>query len=120
MAHEEGELYRLDMPAIEKYTRQVLAQSHPPAAQYEGDEFEVKTLRGYFHSDGMLKSIPSQHKKLIVILNYIARDFKPGVQYSESEVNQMLRRYHEDTASLRRFLVDHKLLMREKGIYWKE
>ncbi|MGE5123940.1 MAG: DUF2087 domain-containing protein [Acidobacteriaceae bacterium] len=120
LAQKEGDSYRLDNQALEKYTRQVLAQSHPPAPQYEGDEFEVKTLRGYLSRDGSLKSIPNQHKKLMVILNYIARDFKPGMQYSESQVNQMLRRYHEDTAALRRYLADNGLLKREKGIYWKE
>ena len=120
LAHKEGELYRLDNQAFEKYTHQVLAQSHPPAPQYEGDEFEVKTLRGYLLRDGSLKTIPNQQKKLMVILNYIVRDFKPGVRYTESEVNQMLRLYHEDTAALRRYMADNGLLKREKGIYWKE
>jgi len=96
----------------------VLAQSHPPAPQFEGDEYEVKTLRSYISRDGSLKSIPTQQKKLMVILKYLARDFMPGVRYTESQVNQMLRKYHEDTAALRRYMVDNGLLEREKGIYW--
>ena len=119
LAHKEGEAYRLDDREVEKLTRQVLAQSHPPAPEYEGDAFEVKTLRSYLSRDGTLKSIPTQHKKLMVILKYLAKDFKPGTQYPESQVNQTLRRYHEDTASLRRYLVDTGLLQREKGIYWR-
>ena len=31
LAHKEGNAYRLDSQALEKLTRQVLAQSHPPA-----------------------------------------------------------------------------------------
>jgi hypothetical protein len=54
----------------------------------------------------------------MVILKYLARDFMPGVRYTESQVNQMLRKYHEDTAALRRYMVDNGLLEREKGIYW--
>jgi biotin operon repressor len=119
LAHKEGDSYHLDSQAFEKYTRQVLAQSHPPAPQYEGDEFEVKTLGGYLSRDGTLKSIPNQHKKLMVILNYLVKDFEPGVKYPENQVNQMLRRYHEDTAALRRYMVDNGLLKREKGIYWR-
>ena len=119
LIHEEGSLYRLDAKKVEKLTRQVLAQSHPPALEFEGDEFEVKTLRSYFSRDGSLKSIPTQQKKLMVILNYLARDFQPGVRYPESQVNQMLRKYHDDTATLRRNMVDNGILSREKGIYWR-
>lgn len=119
LAHREGSAYHLDNQALEKLTRQVLAQSHPPAPAYEGDAFEVKTLRAYISRDGTLKSIPSQHKKLMVILNYLVKQFKPGVQYPESQVNQIIRRYHEDTAALRRYMVDNGLLQREKGIYWR-
>lgn len=119
LALKEGNLYRLDNQAVEKLTRQLLAQSHPPAPVYEGDEFEVKTLRAYFASDGTLKAIPTQHKKLMVILNHLVKNFDPGVKYPESQVNQILRRFNEDTAALRRYMVDNDLLRRERGIYWR-
>jgi hypothetical protein len=119
LVHKEDNLYHLDTQAVEKHTRHVLAQSRLPAPVYEGDEYEVKTLRAYLSQDGTLKSIPTQHKKLMVILNHLVKDFKPGVQYPESQVNQMLRRYHEDTAALRRYMVDNGLLVREKSVYWK-
>jgi DNA-binding transcriptional ArsR family regulator len=119
LAHKEGSLYRLDSQALEKLTHQVLAQSRPPAPKYEGDEFEIKTLRAYFSPDGTLKAIPTQHKKLMVILNQLVRNFERGEKYPESQVNQILRRFHEDTAALRRYMVDNKLLRREKAIYWR-
>jgi hypothetical protein len=119
LAHKEGNAYRLDNQALENLTHQVLAQSHPPMPEYEGDEFEVKTLRAYIARDGTLKFIPTQHKKLMVILNHLVKNFQPGVQYPESQVNQILRRFHDDTAALRRYMVDNGLLQREKGIYWR-
>lgn len=119
LAHKEGAAYLLDSRALEMQSRRMLAQSHPPAPQYEGDDFEVKTLRAYFNRDGTLKSIPNQNKKLMVILNHLAKDFERGVKYPESQVNQMLRRYHEDHAALRRYMVDNGQLQREKGIYWR-
>lgn len=119
LANKEGSLYHLDSQALEKLTRQVLAQSRPPAPEYEGDDFEVKTLRAYIERDGTLKAIPTQHKKLLVILHHLVKNFEPGVQYPENQVNQMLRRFHEDTAALRRYMVDNQLLAREKGIYWR-
>jgi len=119
LAHKVGNLYQLDSQALEKLTRQVLAQSRPPAPEYEGDGFEVKTLRAYISPDGTLKAIPTQHKKLMVILSHLVKNFKPGMKYPENQVNQILRRFHEDTAALRRYMVDNKLLSREKGIYWR-
>lgn len=119
LAHREGKAYKLDSQALEKLTRQVLAQSHPPAPEYEGDEFTVKTLRAYLSRDGMLKTIPTQHKKLMVILEHLAKNFEQGVNYPESQVNQILRKFHEDTAALRRYMVDNGQLQREKGIYWR-
>lgn len=119
LAHKEGNAYRLDSQALEKLTRQVLAQSRLPAPEYEGDEFEVKTLRAYLSRDGTLKTVPTQHKKLMVILSHLVKNFEPGVQYPENQVNQTLRRFHEDTAALRRYMVDNGLLKREKGIYWR-
>ena len=119
LAQKEGNVYRLDSQALEKLTRQVLAQSHPPATEYEGDEFEVKTLRAYISPDGSLKSIPTQQKKQSVILKYLVKNFEPGVKYPEAQVNQILGRYHEDYAALRRYMVDNKFLQREKSIYWR-
>jgi hypothetical protein len=119
LAHKDGMAYRLDNQAVEKLTRQVLAQSHPPSPIYEGDEFEVKTLRSYLTPADTLKAIPTQQKKLMVILNYLVKEFEVGKKYPESQVNQILRHYHEDTAALRRYMVDNKLLGREKGIYWR-
>jgi hypothetical protein len=119
LAHKEGNAYRLDSQALEKLTRRVLAQSHPPAPEFEGDEFEVKTLRAYISRDGTLKAIPTQHKKLMVVLSYLVKNFETGVRYPENQVNQILRRFHEDTAALRRYMVDNGLLQREKGIYWR-
>jgi hypothetical protein len=119
LIHKEGNTYKLDSQAFEILTRKVLAQSHPPPPEFEGDEFEVKTLRAYISRDGTLKSIPSQQKKLVVILTYIAKDFEPGVKFPEVQVNKILGRYHDDYAALRRYMVDNGLLQREKGSYWR-
>jgi hypothetical protein len=47
--------------------------------------------------------------------------FETGVQYTEKQVNDILRRFSEDTASLRRDLVDLGWLAREGGgeRYWR-
>jgi len=83
-----------------------------------GDAWERKVIADYLQ-DGRLKAIPSYRKKLRVILRWLAERFEHGRTYTEKEVNELLGRYHEDTATLRRELVGYKLLAREHGIYWR-
>ncbi|MGZ3603043.1 MAG: DUF2087 domain-containing protein, partial [Ktedonobacterales bacterium] len=45
--------------------------------------------------------------------------FEYGRTYTEKEVNEILGRYHDDSATLRRELVGYKLLQRERAIYWR-
>ncbi len=117
----QGEAYALESKTLEYLSRQVLAQSQPrsQADEFEGDDYERKVLRDYFARDGSLKALPAQQKKLLVILRHLVRIFEHGQRYPEKQVNELLRRYHDDTASLRRYMVDNKLLAREKGEYWR-
>jgi hypothetical protein len=72
-----------------------------------------------FVSDGRLTAIPTSHSKRMVVLDWLAQDFEPGRRYSEKMVNLIIGRRHADTAALRRYLVDHELLAREGGEYWR-
>ena len=85
------------------------------------DGYDRKVIGDFTRPNGSLKEIPAQRKKLEAILRYVVRDFEPGKRYSEKQVNKILSRYHEDTASLRRELVGAKLMEREGGggEYWK-
>jgi hypothetical protein len=78
-----------------------------------------RVLRNYLNEDGRLKTIPSVRKNLIVILKWLAEHFEVGRKYTEKEVNAVILQYHEDYATLRRELIGHQLMQREKGIYWR-
>jgi hypothetical protein len=121
LVRTQGPAYALENKTLEYLSRQVLAQSHPPSAaqEFDGDEYERKVLKSYIAHDGSLKAIPNQQKKLLVILHHLVKIFEPGQRYPEMQVNEMLRKYHGDTAALRRYLVDSRLLAREKGVYWR-
>ena len=67
---------------------------------------------------GRLVSIPTQHSKRLVVLDRLAQDFEPGHHYTEREVNGILRGWHDDTAALRRHLVDDGFMERDHGEYW--
>jgi hypothetical protein len=78
----------------------------------------ARVLRAFVR-DGHLLAIPVQHAKRLVILDLLAQEFEPGRRYRERQVNAMLRRWHPDTAALRRYLVDDGFLTREAGEYWR-
>jgi DNA-binding MarR family transcriptional regulator len=86
-------------------------------APYYG--FEAKVLRDFLE-EGRLKTIPRQRKKREIILRHLWRQFDPGQSYSEKDVNEILARYHEDVAFLRREMVSYGLLSRSGGEYRSE
>ncbi len=77
----------------------------------------TRVLRA-FVKDGRLVAIPSQHKKQLVVLEFLLDAcFAEDRHYPEAEVNERLRRFNEDTAALRRYLVVEGFLTRDAGIY---
>jgi hypothetical protein len=71
--------------------------------------------------DGRLRLIPRKARLRAAVLNWVVGDFARGRIYTESEVNVVLGRRHDDVATLRRYLVDADLLHRTRSgdAYWR-
>jgi hypothetical protein len=97
------------------------AAAPPPAPADEpgGAPAEAARALRVFFRDGRLRQIPMQRTKRLVVLDRLAQEFEPGRRYSERAVNLALLRWHDDTAALRRYLVDEGFLSRERGEYWR-
>lgn len=80
---------------------------HPAEAPFE--------LRPFLDDDGRLRQWPTKMKKQLAAYAWLATFFEFGREYSEKEVNEILRGAHtfEDWALLRRGLYDHRYLDRE-------
>lgn len=87
-------------------------------AEVQEDAYRQKVLKAFF-KHGRLVQIPGQLKKRQVVLSHMVEAFEPGRRYSEMEVNHILLDFHEDVASLRRFMIETKLMQRERGVYWR-
>lgn len=72
-----------------------------------------------FVQQGRLVTMPTKRAKRLVVLDHIAQSFELGVTYPEAEVNEVLGRFHDDYAALRRYLVDEQFLSRDGGVYWR-
>jgi hypothetical protein len=90
------------------------------AALLSLQSYDRKVLRDFSGPDGRLKQLPLQRKKFEAILRHVVKPFECGVRYSEKRVNEILSQYHEDTAALRRGLVDTGMMARDHGVYWRE
>ena len=122
-ARAEGyySVYRFEAAALEALAQRLLARETLPAvaAGVDLDAFDRKVLRDFSLADGRLKALPAQRKKLEAVLRHAVTLFEIDVQYTEKQVNQILSQLHEDTATLRRELVDAKLMARDHGVYWR-
>lgn len=120
--HEEDGVYDLDEKAIEAFSR---GQFEGKRRSYEPGQEEPedvrKVLKSFLNADGSLKQIPPLGNKLLIVLNFIVDAFEFDANYNEKEVNTVLRRFHPDTAALRRYLVDNNLMDRvgDGTRYWR-
>ena len=114
-------VYQLESNALENIVKSLGTQDRLPsmAAEVDLEAYDRKVLRDILLPDGRLKVIPAQRKKREVILRHILKEFQPGVHYTEKEVNEVLVRFHEDSATLRREMIAYKMMKRAEGEYWR-
>jgi predicted transcriptional regulator len=114
--------YSLNLKALHQNTQNLLRDDTLPrlAENLSSDAYEKKVLGAFLDVEGEIKAFPAQEKKLQVLLQYVVKAFEPGKRYPEKQVNETLARYNEDTAYLRRSLVEYKLMERQGGggEYW--
>jgi hypothetical protein len=104
--------------AFKEAVREYGSAGSDAARDLDPDRAKAAVLR-VFVRDGQLTQIPAARGKRRTVLEHIAASFEPGVRYPEREVDAVLRAWHPDHASLRRYLVDEGLISREKGVYWR-
>ena len=61
---------------------------------------------------GKLVVIPKKIINKKQVFNIIVQSFQMDYQYSENEVNEILKSYHNDYALLRRYLIDFNFITR--------
>ena len=55
----------------------------------------------------------------MAVLSRIAQKFEQGRLYPEKELNAIIAQYHDDTAAIRRYMIENLVLERSpEGIYW--
>lgn len=82
-----------------------------------------KIADNYFDENGLLKQYPSKKPVREIVLDRIAGKIEPGKDYTEKEINQIIRDQiaFSDIELIRRELFDYAYLNRERdgSRYWK-
>jgi hypothetical protein len=84
-------------------------------------DFDRKVLATFTTPEGRIKSFPTQEKKIRVLVRHVLPAFTHGVHYPEKRVNEILLKFSDDSARLRRWLVEFGFMAREGGggKYWR-
>ena len=80
-------------------------------------QFKESVIKNFFTTEGRLKSIPVQLKKKLVVLEHLILKLDNGRKYSEKEMNEIIKDYHEDFATIRREFIMHQFMYRDNQIY---
>ena len=110
--------YRLEADALHRRSRALLSRASLEriAADTSAEAGEREVLANFLDGD-RLTVIPVSRKKRWVVLQWLARKFAAGVDYTEAQVSAILKRHHADAATLRREMVGYRMLAREGGVY---
>ena len=106
------QIYTLNHTLLDLPLGAFLSKPQPDADRVYRD----KVWQSFFVS-GRLTRIPAQLKKREIVLGKIAEAFAADRSYTETEVNEILTRYHEDYCTLRREMVACGFLKREHETY---
>jgi len=111
--------YRIDQQALNRVayvlgSTKALTALVPTAAP---DDKRARVLRAFLDGERLVR-IPSTQKKRLVVLEWLVQHFEAGRRYSELELNEILKRHHPDCATLRREMVEHGLMERDRSVYW--
>ncbi len=103
---------------IEKSDKGIIEEIHMSATMVD-ERFDItdkereEAIATFMDEKGALKQIPARAKKKIIILREIMKNFKKDIEYSEQEVNRVLKRIYEvDYVGLRRALIEYGFMDR--------
>lgn len=83
----------------------------------KNEALKASVLKNFFQADGRLKIIPAQLKKKLIVLEHLVSKLEMGRKYSEKDINEFIKQFHEDFATIRREFIMHGYMYRENQVY---
>lgn len=111
-------VYSLKPELLEQPLKQFIQTEAVDGEALREAQYRQKVIENFVKFN-KIKTIPVQRKKRLIVLEYLLQAFSIDKRYSEKEMNLIIAEYHEDFATLRRELINERLMARENGIYWR-
>ena len=124
-ARAEGyyNIYSMNTGVLQDMSKRMLSKDTLPdvARDLDREAYDRKVLKDYLAEDGSIAQLPTNRRKLDVILRYLVEQFDFDRQYTEKEVNEIIGALNEDISGLRRDLISVGFLDRERdgSAYWR-
>ncbi len=112
--------YFLNEKAIKQHSEgllTIISRSRKEEETVSQQKDNTQILENFLQPNGMLKTIPAQRKKKLIIFEHMIKDLEPGKKYTEKEINEHIMKFHEDYATIRREFIINHYMYRENGIY---
>ncbi|WEG14420.1 metalloregulator ArsR/SmtB family transcription factor [Pullulanibacillus sp. KACC 23026] len=109
--------YYLDERKLDYMAKSILNLGNEKEGFQVEPEEKAKIIQNFLLPDGRLKQIPAQRKKKLIILEYMVKRLEKGRKYKEKEINEFIRQFHEDFATIRREFIMCQFMTRQDGIY---
>jgi hypothetical protein len=111
-------IYSLNLAELEHLSRDLLSPDRLQtlARDVEPKNWETIVLQS-FVTDDRITSIPASRKKRFVLLKWLVEKFEFDRDYSEKEINTVVKQHHEDCATLRREFIGYRLMKRDRDVY---
>ncbi|MBB3906992.1 metalloregulator ArsR/SmtB family transcription factor [Anoxybacillus rupiensis] len=111
--------FYLNKPVMDHYAAALTDLTEQ--AEKEKDRKEAaerqKVIDHFFTCEGRLKHLPAQRKKKLIVLEHMLKGLKKGEKYEEKQLNEYIKKFHDDYAAIRREFIIHNYMYRENGIY---
>jgi predicted transcriptional regulator len=124
-ARAEGyyNIYSLNTGVLQDMSQRMLSKDTLPdvARDLDREAYDRKVLKDYLAENGSIAQLPTNRRKLDVILRYLVEQFDFDRHYTEKEVNVIIGTFNEDISGLRRDLISIGFLDRERdgSAYWR-
>ncbi len=118
-------LYRLDVDSLHSMSKNVFTSITTEkvvnlAEDVEYEAWERKVLETFLDGDQVI-TLPAGYKKRLALLKWMVNFFEEDRKYTEQEVNEIIQKHYEDSATFRRGFISNGLMEREGGggRYWR-
>lgn len=109
--------YSINVQKLRELTKAILTNEETGDVAPVGRQDDRQKTLHNFMEDGRVKEMPTQRKRRLHILEEILTSFASDRNYTEAEVNEIIKEKYDDYCTVRREFIMFGYMERAHGIY---